>query len=488
VKVGYVTDLHGNIVALEQFLEYAAREKVDAVIIGGDLTPKEVVISLFREDVYDDPEDDDSLHLVGGETIPVALLRREGKASTYTRALENAEKLNARLGSEEALRIFKRRGALVHKLTNGYYTLPDMLAEQRLVDALCQFVSSRTEIEKFDLRGEDLEWSVDLLQTLILGGLNALDPKERENIMRPLLKIGQVRDELSAASLARRLSLGLLAELRKNELGKLAHLLKSSRPPLPKDVLGTYLETELDALVNDLIRNIAMLQALPTTFVQMMVNETAAAALAREAVKPEVYSEGQARFIKQDFLPFVRTWSVEQGIPVSFMLGNDDHIENEKLLEDADIPGDFTHIGGKVADLGALQVVGYGFVETLPEGVGYRVWEKTSEEIYQDLCALHERARPDAIWVIHNPPMGVLDGTSRGPVGSDGVRKFIEEKQPRLALFGHIHEAPYYAKTTNQKLGQTLCVNPGAEHENGVQAVIVDIENLNVTDLGKEVK
>ena len=47
-------------------------------------------------------------------------------------------------------------------------------------------------------------------------------------------------------------------------------------------------------------------------------------------------------------------------------------------------------------------------------------------------------------------------GLRVGPVGSRAVREAIEKTQPLLGLHGHVHESP-----GAQKLGRTLCVNPG---------------------------
>ena len=48
------------------------------------------------------------------------------------------------------------------------------------------------------------------------------------------------------------------------------------------------------------------------------------------------------------------------------------------------------------------------------------------------------------------------------PVGSRAVRAVIEESQPLLGLFGHIHEAKGTAR-----IGRTLCINPGSMYEQG---------------------
>ena len=54
-------------------------------------------------------------------------------------------------------------------------------------------------------------------------------------------------------------------------------------------------------------------------------------------------------------------------------------------------------------------------------------------------------------------------GNVLASVGSTAVRAVIERHQPRLALFGHIHEARGVAR-----LGKTLCINPGSSYESGV--------------------
>jgi Icc-related predicted phosphoesterase len=62
------------------------------------------------------------------------------------------------------------------------------------------------------------------------------------------------------------------------------------------------------------------------------------------------------------------------------------------------------------------------------------------------------------------------------PVGSPAIRQAIDKYQPRLGLHGHIHES-----RGSQKLGKTLCLNPGSEYGEGVlRGVIVDIDKKGV--------
>lgn len=53
-------------------------------------------------------------------------------------------------------------------------------------------------------------------------------------------------------------------------------------------------------------------------------------------------------------------------------------------------------------------------------------------------------------------------GRSIVPVGSRACRAVLEEYQPLLGLFGHIHEAKGTAR-----IGKTLCINPGSMYEQG---------------------
>ncbi|MGQ9641953.1 MAG: metallophosphoesterase family protein [Candidatus Bathycorpusculaceae bacterium] len=57
------------------------------------------------------------------------------------------------------------------------------------------------------------------------------------------------------------------------------------------------------------------------------------------------------------------------------------------------------------------------------------------------------------------------------PVGSKSVLKMVKKHQPKLALFGHIHEASGFVK-----IGRTLCLNPGSEYDRNVfRCYLIDI-------------
>jgi uncharacterized protein len=104
--------------------------------------------------------------------------------------------------------------------------------------------------------------------------------------------------------------------------------------------------------------------------------------------------------------------------------------------------------------------------------------------IAEDLKALPPAEDPRrTVYVMHSPPLGTkLDMIPGGHfVGSRSIRKFIESSQPLLTLHGHIHEAPRLSGSYADRIGRTLCANPGqllSEDEGGpaLQAVIFDLE------------
>ena len=64
----------------------------------------------------------------------------------------------------------------------------------------------------------------------------------------------------------------------------------------------------------------------------------------------------------------------------------------------------------------------------------------------------------------------------RIPVGSTAVRKVIEKYQPKLGLFGHIHEAG-----GDVFVGKTLCINPGSEYSEGIlRGYVIDLDEKRI--------
>ncbi len=66
------------------------------------------------------------------------------------------------------------------------------------------------------------------------------------------------------------------------------------------------------------------------------------------------------------------------------------------------------------------------------------------------------------------PKLSLTGGFKIVPVGSKAVRSAIEKYQPLLGLHGHIHES-----RAAQKIGKTMCINPGSEYGEGILRGVV---------------
>jgi uncharacterized protein len=99
-------------------------------------------------------------------------------------------------------------------------------------------------------------------------------------------------------------------------------------------------------------------------------------------------------------------------------------------------------------------LVGFGFSNPTPF---HTPGELKDEEIYKKLAAMKIDGK--TILLLHAPPYGLLDEIKGNHVGSQAIRKIIEEKQPYLVFCGHLHEV-----IGVERLGKTLIVNvPAAE-------------------------
>ena len=100
----------------------------------------------------------------------------------------------------------------------------------------------------------------------------------------------------------------------------------------------------------------------------------------------------------------------------------------------------------------------------------------TIEDELKSLEAPREMTK--AVYAIHRPPSGLgLDQCFGGQeVGSQAVRSFLFERQPKLALHGHIHESPQVSGTWKVELGRTVAVQPGQMKR--LTYVLIDLDSL----------
>jgi uncharacterized protein len=164
--------------------------------------------------------------------------------------------------------------------------------------------------------------------------------------------------------------------------------------------------------------------------------------------------------------------------------GNDDPVEADPVLA-AHPRVECPEL--ELCDLGPITMASIGVVPYTPWDTERESSEEDlGKQISQMLDQLPEGR--NAILNVHCPPYASglddapeLDATLkpviRGgrpsivPVGSHAVREAIKRYQPVLGLHGHIHES-----RGAQKIGRTLCVNPGSDYSSGVlRGAVVDI-------------
>jgi uncharacterized protein len=107
----------------------------------------------------------------------------------------------------------------------------------------------------------------------------------------------------------------------------------------------------------------------------------------------------------------------------------------------------------------AVEIDGVSFFG-LGAGVPVTPWD-WSFDLDEEEAAAKLAACPDgAVLVVHSPPQGHCDASSAGEhLGSTAVLEAIEQKQPRLAVCGHIHES----WGAESEIGSTPVFNLGPE-------------------------
>ena len=100
---------------------------------------------------------------------------------------------------------------------------------------------------------------------------------------------------------------------------------------------------------------------------------------------------------------------------------------------------------------------------------GYCSWEGELNEcvVRDDRTLMDELTRSGSlagkVLVSHGPPYGTsLDlGWGGEHLGSTDLRELILSDSPQAVLSGHIHESPEMSGAWKDKIGKTICVNPG---------------------------
>lgn len=187
----------------------------------------------------------------------------------------------------------------------------------------------------------------------------------------------------------------------------------------------------------------------------------------------------QRFFLEFYLIRRLKEFRKKTGKPVFIMMGNDDFALNFPMLRKAGRDKIVRVFNRSFYRLSGMAVVGYPFVNPTPFLL--KDWEKSEDEIAKDLNKLAKNIGPGkAVYIFHAPPYGTkLDIMFNGEhKGSEAVRKFIEKAQPLLTLHGHIHESCKVSGCIKQRIGKTLCVNPG-----NARIISVNLGNMEITEM-----
>lgn len=193
------------------------------------------------------------------------------------------------------------------------------------------------------------------------------------------------------------------------------------------------------------------------------------------------------------------------GAQLLLLMGNDDWAANHDVLERED--GKLWRVlHDRVIEVDGVSVAGCSWVPITPFKIkDWERWEDGAAESPRRLEGLRSDAQGvhayafdpahrtptiadalstlaartpvrDTVFVLHSPPHGTNCDVMHGGVhvGSRAIRAFVEQHQPRLTLSGHIHESVRATGAWRDRIGATICVNPGQFQETRVAGVWFD--------------
>ena len=171
------------------------------------------------------------------------------------------------------------------------------------------------------------------------------------------------------------------------------------------------------------------------------------------------------------------------GIRCYVQPGNDDPYEVDSVFRASET---IQNVDGRLIQLDDdHEMINVGAANQTPWNCPRDKTEEQLEEMIEKV-ALQLKNPSQALFNLHVPPydtnldiapeldetltpkLSLTGGFKMVPVGSKAVRKAIEKYQPLLGLHGHIHES-----RSAQKIGKTMCINPGREYGEGVLRGVV---------------
>lgn len=207
---------------------------------------------------------------------------------------------------------------------------------------------------------------------------------------------------------------------------------------------------------------------------------------------------------------------------VFLILGNDDGKADENAIKQGEQLGYWEYVHNKKVNLGDYAIYGYSYVPPSPfmlkdwerydvsrytdpgcvppeEGAHFgevdrkKLIYKTMQKDLKLLAGNHDLE--NAIFLFHSPPYktyldrAALDGKMIDHVpldvhiGSIAIKRFIEERQPKITLHGHVHESARITGHWHEQLGNTAAFS--AAHD-GSELALVRFNPNNAQDCTRE--
>jgi len=232
------------------------------------------------------------------------------------------------------------------------------------------------------------------------------------------------------------------------------------------------------------------------TYIPYVTNPEEAARIAKdEEYREDLFERMEGEIVKA-WLSLIPE-RVPPRCKVIISPGNDDKLSIDEIIRNDPNPQVFFGEEEVVALDDEHEVLCFGWSNPTPFNSPR---ECSEEELEERLEAVVGRVKnlETAVFCIHVPPYKSLideapevdenlnpmlwgTRTRMVPVGSKAVRKIIERYQPLLALHGHIHESPGFAK-----IGRTKCLNPGSEYGEGIlKGFLVQLDGPRITQLSR---
>ncbi|WP_455464024.1 metallophosphoesterase family protein [Candidatus Hodarchaeum mangrovi] len=158
-------------------------------------------------------------------------------------------------------------------------------------------------------------------------------------------------------------------------------------------------------------------------------------------------------------------------IPVYYIWGNSDIMDSEKENEDNTPLTDelrrwfdenfanFINCHATIKYLEDIPIIGYNDANKTLGNPSGKCWDDPDLErdLTPKIDELSSTERRKAILLTHTPPRGILDFSSFADhhIGSYHLRKIIDDYQPLLSIFGHVH----YCGGYHNYVGRTQCLN-----------------------------